>query len=332
VRVLSSVAAFSEALDAARAAGQRVGLVPTMGALHAGHRSLMDRAVSECECVAVTIFVNPLQFGDPWDEAHYPRTLDADLARCEQAGVSVVLAPSVAEMYPSWPEAPATTVRVRGLTDAWEGAARPGHFDGVVTVVAKLFAMAGRCRAYFGEKDFQQLAVVGRLVADLSFPVELVACATVREHDGVALSSRNALLSPSQRQAAPVLAQALAAGRAAMLAGERCPGAVAGAMAEVVAAEPEAELDYAAVVDPVDLTVPAELAPAQPWRLLVAARFGRVRLIDNCEASVPPVPAPRRWGTMDALRTAASWGPAAGEPAGPVGARPAARARRGQVG
>ncbi len=138
-----------------------MGLVPTMGALHAGHRSLIERAAAECDVVAVSIFVNPLQFGQLSDIEHYPRTLDADLGVCEEAGAALVFAPSVTEMYPTWPEPPATTVTVGGLSTALEGASRPGHFDGVTTVVAKLFAMAGPCRAYFGQKDYQQLAVLG---------------------------------------------------------------------------------------------------------------------------------------------------------------------------
>ncbi|HEY6430000.1 MAG TPA: pantoate--beta-alanine ligase, partial [Acidimicrobiales bacterium] len=185
-------------LDAARATGRTVGLVPTMGALHAGHVSLLARARAECDVVAVSIFVNPLQFGDPDDIAHYPRTLERDLAVCAEAGVDVVFVPAVTEMYPSWPATPATAVTVRGVSDRWEGAARPGHFDGVATVVAKLFCIAEPCRAYFGEKDFQQLAVVRRMVAELALPVELVGCPTVREADGLALSSRNVRLSPEE--------------------------------------------------------------------------------------------------------------------------------------
>ena len=289
MQVLTSVAELSLVLDGARAAGRRVGLVPTMGALHLGHRSLIVRAAAERDVVAVTIFVNPLQFAEAWDLEHYPRTLPADLEMCREAGAAVVFVPDVAEMYPDWPSTPATTVSVREVGDRWEGSSRPGHFDGVATVVAKLFAMAGRCHAYFGEKDFQQVAVVRRLAADLSFPVEVVACPTVREADGLALSSRNSLLSEAQRRAAPVLARALAEGSTAMAAGERRPRSVAEVMAAVVSEEPEAVLDYAAVVGPADLREPPELAPGHPWRLLVAVRFGSVRLIDNCEARLGPV-------------------------------------------
>ena len=215
--VIESAGGCRDALDRARAAGRTVGLVPTMGALHDGHVSLMARARAECDVVAVSIFVNPLQFGDPEDMAHYPRTLERDLLVCAEAGADVVFVPAVTEMYPSWPAPPATTVSVRGVSDRWEGASRPGHFDGVATVVAKLFAIAGPCRAYFGLKDFQQLAVVRRMVADLCLPVEVVGCPIVREPDGLALSSRNVRLSAAEREAATVLSRALAAGR-----GRRC--------------------------------------------------------------------------------------------------------------
>ncbi len=296
MQVHETIAGFADQLDRARATGRTVGLVPTMGALHDGHRSLIERAAAECDVVAVTIFVNPLQFGDPADIEHYPRPLSADLARCEAAGVGAVLAPSVTEMYPAWPAPQATTVSVGALTGPWEGAARPGHFDGVATVVSKLLAIAGRCRAYFGEKDFQQLAVVRTLVADLSLPVTVVGCPTVREADGLALSSRNVRLSAAERSAAVVLSRALAAGRSAVAAGQRDPGSVAALMARVVGAQPTVELDYAAAVDARTLEVPARLDGSVPVRLLVAARVGPVRLIDNCEAVPPAVPGAGRAG------------------------------------
>ncbi len=306
MEVFETVEGFSRALDAARASGRSVGLVPTMGALHAGHRSLVARAAAECDHVAVTVFVNPLQFGDPDDIEHYPRTLPADLDLCRGDGVTSVLAPSVAEMYPDWPALPATTVSVTGPGQGWEGGARPGHFDGVCTVVAKLFSMAGRCRAYFGEKDFQQLAVVRRMAADLSMPVEVVACPTVREPDGLALSSRNARLSAAERVAAPVLWRALCAGRQAVASGERRPGAVAGLMAATVGAEPLARLDYAAAVDAASLAVPPSLDAPAEVRLLVAAGVGPVRLIDNCDAPLP-ARAPRLAGAGPARAEDTRW-------------------------
>jgi pantoate--beta-alanine ligase len=281
VRRIGTVESYARALDAERAAGRSVGLVTTMGALHAGHRSLITRAVDECDIVAVTIFVNPLQFGEAADLEGYPRTLEDDLTLCAAAGASLVLVPTVDEMYPDGPQAMLTTVSVRSISVGFEGASRPGHFDGVATVVAKLFAMTGRCRAYFGEKDLQQLAVVRRMASDLSLPVEVVGCPTVRERDGLALSSRNARLSAAERSMAPVLWRALGAARALVEGGAQRPDDVSRAMAEVVVAEPLAALDYAAVVEEGDLSVPARLEPGRRYRLLLAARVGPVRLIDN---------------------------------------------------
>jgi len=269
-------------LDHARARGRTVGLVPTMGALHAGHLWLMERARAECDVVVVSIFVNPLQFGDPEDIAHYPRTIERDLAACADAGVDVVFAPKVTEMYPTWPAAVPTTVSVSGVSEGWEGASRPGHFDGVATVVTKLFSIAGPARAYFGEKDYQQLAVVRRLVTDLSLPIEVVGCTTVREADGLALSSRNVRLGSDEREAAVVLSRALAAGRAAMSRGVTHGAAVRQIMRDVVATEPLVELDYAAVVGPEDLIECEHIDDPAAVRLLIAADVGPVRLIDNC--------------------------------------------------
>ena len=272
-------------LDGARATGRTVGLVPTMGALHDGHVSLLERARAECEVVAVSIFVNPLQFGDPEDIEKYPRTMERDLDVCARAGVDVVFAPAVTEMYPSWPAAVATSVSVTGVSEGWEGASRPGHFDGVATVVAKLFSIAGPCRAYFGEKDFQQLAVVRRMVADLSLPVEVVGCPTVREADGLALSSRNGRLSSEQREAAVVLSRALAAGRAAAGDGVLTGAGLTEVMRRVVEEEPQVHLDYAVAVDADDLIEVAGTVDPSSVRLLIAARVGPVRLIDNCAAA-----------------------------------------------
>ncbi len=291
-------------LDPARAAGRTVGLVPTMGALHAGHASLLARARAECDVVVVSIFVNPLQFGDPEDIARYPRTLERDLLVCAEAGADVVFAPSVAEMYPSWPEPPATAVSVHGVSEAWEGASRPGHFDGVATVVAKLLAVAGPCRAYFGLKDFQQLAVVRCLARDLALPVEVIGCPIVRAADGLALSSRNVRLSASERTAATVLSRALAAGRAAVAAGERSAAALGALMRAAVATEPLVHLDYAVAVDAATLEEPVTLGEPGATRLLIAAQVGPVRLIDNCgalEGSEGSTPAPAE-RTFDGVR------------------------------
>jgi pantoate--beta-alanine ligase len=263
-------------LDAARAGGATVGLVPTMGYLHEGHVSLMRRSVTDNDVTAATIFVNPLQFAAHEDLGSYPRDRERDTALAEQAGVDHLLIPSVDEMYP---EPVQTTVSVAGVTETMEGASRPTHFAGVATVVAKLFAIAGPCRAYFGEKDYQQLAVVRKMALDLSFPVEVVGCPTVREPDGLALSSRNAYLRTGEREAAPVIHRALQAGAAAVLAGERDRETVRTLVADIIAAEPLADLDYAEVVDAATLERVDPLAGE--LRLLAAARFGQARLLDN---------------------------------------------------
>ncbi len=286
VRVVTGAQEFSALLDTERALGRSVGLVPTMGALHAGHRSLIERAAAECDVVAVTVFVNPLQFDDAADLAAYPRDLDTDVALARSAGASMVFAPPVEEMYGAHPARIVSTVHVGGVSEGLEGASRPGHFDGVSTVVAKLFALSGRCRAYFGEKDFQQLAVVRRMVGDLSIPVTIVGCATVREVDGLALSSRNTRLSARERTAALALHRALVAGRRCVERGVRDPVRVTAAMTAVLVAERLVTPDYAVVVDPDTLQCPTELSGEV--RLLVAARVGAVRLIDNESAWCAP--------------------------------------------
>jgi pantoate--beta-alanine ligase len=242
-------------LDAVRGRGATIGFVPTMGAFHEGHRSLMRAARANHDIVVVSLFVNPLQFGPTEDLDRYPKDLEGDLAAAGAVGVDVVFAPPVEEMYP---RPLLTTVAVAEITDRFEGASRPTHFAGVATVVAKLFAIVGPGRAYFGEKDWQQLAVVRRMAADLSFPVEVVGCPIVREPDGLAMSSRNVYLSPEERTAATVLHRALLAARDST--------DPVGTMKEVVSTEPLVELDYAEQVGD---------------RLLLAARVGTTRLIDN---------------------------------------------------
>jgi pantoate--beta-alanine ligase len=271
---------FRHVLERARSSGHQAGLVPTMGALHEGHLSLVRAARERGGVVAMSVFVNPLQFGDPDDLSAYPRDLDVDLVLAERAGVDVVFAPTVAEMYPDGP--PETTVVPGTLADRLEGAARPGHFAGVATVVTKLFGLAGAAAAYFGEKDFQQLAIIRRLVADLELPVEVVGCPIVREPDGLALSSRNRRLSPPEREAALVLPRALDAGQAAIGAGESSRSVVESAMSEVLAESPLVEPGYCVVADPV--TLEAVEVISRPVRLLVAATVGKVRLIDNAGA------------------------------------------------
>lgn len=282
MEVVDNPGGFAKALAARRAAGRGVGLVPTMGALHAGHRSLVARAAARDGFAAVTIFVNPLQFGERADLDAYPKDLDADLEVAASAGAGLVFCPDAEQMLPGG--GLLTSVRVAGLSEPWEGASRPGHFAGVATIVTKLLCLAGPCRAYFGEKDYQQLLVVRRLAADLCLPVEVVGCPTVREPDGLALSSRNVRLTSEQRARATVLHRALCQGAKAAAAGERRPEAVRRVMADVLASEPAVSVDYVAAVDPDTLTVPETLAGAV--RLLVAARIGDVRLIDNLGAAV----------------------------------------------
>jgi pantoate--beta-alanine ligase len=284
VQVHETIVDFRAVLDRERAARHRVGLVPTMGFLHDGHLSLMKAAAARCDVVAVTIFVNPLQFGTGEDLDDYPRDLARDLSLCESVGVHHVFAPSVDEMYP---QPSMTTVSVDELAIGMEGAARPTHFAGVATVVTKLFSIAGPCAAYFGEKDYQQLAIVRRLVADLNLPVEVVGCPIVREVDGVALSSRNVYLTDDEREAAVVLHRSLQAAAASIIAGERDVRVVKALMASIVDAEPLAQLDYAEVVDPASLREPAALVPGTEVRLLVAARLGTPRLLDNLAVRVP---------------------------------------------
>jgi pantoate--beta-alanine ligase len=282
IEVHETVADIRSALDHARRNSRSIGLVPTMGALHAGHASLITRAMSDCDVVCTTIFVNPLQFGPNEDLSAYPRSLSSDIFLADEAGAALVFAPSVDEMFG---EGTMTTVSVDGpLTHVLEGESRPTHFDGVATVVAKLFAIAGPCRAYFGEKDFQQLAVVRRMAGDLSLPVDVIGCPTVRDADGLALSSRNAYLDPDERRVAPTLHRALGAGADCIRSGERDPSVVVDVMRATVATAPPFDLDYVAVVDPTTFTTPDPLDGE--LRLLAAARLGKARLIDNLGVTV----------------------------------------------
>jgi pantoate--beta-alanine ligase len=269
-------------LEQARRSGKRVGFHPTMGALHGGHRSNIRRAAAECDVVAVSIFLNPLQFGPNEDLASYPRDLDNDYAQAEESGADIVLAPTTEAMFA---EEPLVTVRVKQLSDVLEGRHRPGHFEGVATIVTKLFALSGPCYAYFGEKDYQQFVIVRRLVADLSLPVVVVPCPTVRQPDGLALSSRNEYLSPTERAAAPVLYWSLLAGKRVLEEqGVTSIGDIRAAMVEAASREKLFQLDYAEVADPSTLAVPPVISGE--IRLLVAGRIGKVRLIDNLAANV----------------------------------------------
>jgi pantoate--beta-alanine ligase len=277
VEVTSSRERFRAACEEARAADRSVGFVPTMGALHQGHGRLIKAARDECGFVALSIFVNPLQFGPDEDLAGYPRQIDRDLAIAGSLRCDIAFTPGDAEMYAHGE--PGITVDPGLLGDRLEGASRPGHFRGVLTVVAKLFNLAGGCRAYFGEKDAQQLALIRRMGSTLDFPVEIIGCPTVREIDGLALSSRNAYLDPDQRAAASVLFDALSAGATLARKGEGRGDVLRAEMAKRIGAEPLARLDYVAVVD--DQTWEDVDHLGGPARALVAARIGATRLIDN---------------------------------------------------
>lgn len=259
-----------------RAAGESVGLVPTMGALHAGHLSLVSRSAAECRRTVVSIFVNPTQFGPNEDFSRYPRRLENDLDLLSGAGVDLVFAPATEEMYPA---GHATFVEVERVTRRWEGAIRPGHFRGVATIVLKLFNAAPADRAYFGQKDYQQSVVIRRMVADLNVPIEVRVCPTVREPDGLAMSSRNAYLKPAERQRVLVLSQSLR--RAVELArgGERDARRITAEMRRMIESTVGVVLDYAAIVDPDTLEEVGRLEG--PAVALVAARVGSTRLIDN---------------------------------------------------
>jgi pantoate--beta-alanine ligase len=277
VREVASSAELRAATDAARLRGAGVGFVPTMGALHAGHRSLLARARAESGLVVASVFVNPLQFGPAEDLASYPRDRSADLAVLAAEGVDLAFLPSEAEVWPSPPE---VRLRVGGaLAERLEGLRRPGHLDGVATVVAKLLHLVGPSRAYFGQKDAQQLAVVRRMVDDLAFPNEIVACPTVREPDGLAVSSRNAYLSAGERQRAAALYRALAAGRQVFRAGGRDPAAVEAAARDLLEQAPGVEPEYVALVDAGSFEPAKQAEPGQV--LATAARVGGARLIDN---------------------------------------------------
>ena len=289
MEVVDTIDELRAGLGPDRSAGRTVGLVPTMGYLHDGHVSLIEAAATHCDVVVTTIFVNPLQFAAGEDLDAYPRDPEGDAAKAASAGCNWLFGPSEAEMYPDGRDTVATSVAVPSLSSVMEGAARPTHFAGVCTVVAKLFNVVGPCTAYFGEKDYQQLAIIRRMADDLSFPVDVVGCPVVREPDGLALSSRNAYLTPEEREVAPVLQAALQEGAGLIRAGECDADTVRGRMAEVIAAAPLGELDYVEVADAVTLQPVPRATPDA--RLFGAVRFGRARLIDNIAAAAAPAPA-----------------------------------------
>ncbi|HEX5097957.1 MAG TPA: pantoate--beta-alanine ligase [Polyangiaceae bacterium] len=278
MKVATTIAEYRALADALRGEGGGLGLVPTMGALHRGHLALVAEARRRTRHVALSIFVNPTQFGPNEDFQRYPRPLEQDLELCREAGVALVLAPEAAEMYPAGEQ---TRVHVSGLTDALCGPFRPGHFDGVATIVTKLFAATGPAVAVFGRKDYQQLQVVKRLARDLLLPIEVVGLATVRDPDGLALSSRNAYLAPAERERALAIPRGIAAALALHAAGERNAGKLRRAAEEPIAAA-ATRIDYVSVAEADELRPFADAeAVGERAVVAVAAFVGGTRLIDN---------------------------------------------------
>lgn len=280
--VLTTGAAIQAWVRERRSAGLKVGLVPTMGALHEGHLSLVRAARRECDCVVTTIFVNPTQFGPNEDFQKYPRTFEADLALLRGEGVEAVFAPDRAELYP---EGFSTYVDPPSVAEPLEGRCRPGHFRGVATVVLKLFLLIPADVAFFGRKDFQQASVIRRMTADLNVPMRIVVCPTVRELDGLAMSSRNRYLSVEERERALALSRGLKRAAAAFASGERGQERLSGEMLDELRAAGISQIEYAVVADPDTLESAARVGERAV--ALIAARVGTTRLIDNCELPAP---------------------------------------------
>jgi pantoate--beta-alanine ligase len=276
MKICATISEARAACGSARASGKRLGLVPTMGALHEGHLSLVRAARAQCDAVAVSIFVNPTQFGPTEDLSKYPRQFDRDRRLLEKEGVEILFAPSVEEIYP---QGAVTWVLVEGLSEKLDGRSRPGHFRGVTTIVAKLFHIIEPDAAFFGQKDAAQLAVIRRMVRDLNFPIDIIACPIVREPDGLAMSSRNAYLNGEERVRALVLQRSLQCAQREFQAGERIAAKLIFAAKEVFAREPRVVLDYFEIVDP-DTLDPVERI-SRKTLVAVAAHVGSTRLIDN---------------------------------------------------
>lgn len=276
MKIITTIPEMQSVAEPLRKQGKTIGFVPTMGFLHEGHLSLMRTARAECNVVVVSIFVNPTQFGPNEDLDRYPRDAEGDREKCESAGVDILFMPDAEEMYP---EKPTVFVTVEGISDVLEGAIRPGHFRGVATVVAKLFNIVKPHKAYFGQKDFQQCAVIKRMVKGLNMDIDVSVLPTVRERDGLAMSSRNSYLNPDERRAAAVLYKALAAARDLFTAGATEPEKLKNKMRAVIAGEPSVTIDYIEIADPEDLV----MGYSAQYRMviLVAVRLGRTRLIDN---------------------------------------------------
>ena len=276
MKIFQAIEDTRAASRSARQSGKRVGLVPTMGALHEGHVSLVRAAKAQCDFVAVSIFVNPTQFGPQEDLAKYPRSFERDVALLEKEGVDLVFAPSVEEMYP---RGAVTWVTVEGMSERLCGRSRPGHFRGVTTVVAKLFHIIEPDKAFFGQKDAAQAAIIRRMVSDLNFPVDIVVCPIVRERDGLAMSSRNVYLDPQQRRSALVLQRSLRRVEELFRKGERDSAQLIAAAKQLFGQEPGVRMDYFEIVDPDTLDAVAEIS--RPALAAVAAFVGTTRLIDN---------------------------------------------------
>ena len=286
MKIIKSVSGMQRWAERARRQGKTIGFVPTMGALHAGHLSLIRAARKRCDRVVVSLFVNPVQFGPKEDYARYPRDPAGDSALCRKEKADILFIPTVRGIYPRGPRA---AIKVGGLGEILEGASRPDHFSGVATVVAKLFQIVAPHRAFFGQKDYQQAAVIRKVMADLNLPVRLTVCPTFREPDGVAMSSRNRYLSPVERRAAQVLYKALCYGARRVRGGSRASAAVRKEMIRLIRREPLARIDYVAIVDPESLKRISRIRG--PVMLLLAVRIGRTRLIDNRRIR----PSPSRW-------------------------------------
>lgn len=274
---IETIEALREQIRAARRQGKRIGFVPTMGYLHEGHLSLVEEAKKRTDFVVMSIFVNPLQFGPSEDYERYPRDLERDSRLAAEAGVDLLFTPSVAEMYPTQVK---TTVSVSGVSEPLCGRSRPGHFDGVATVVMKLFQIVQPDEAFFGQKDAQQVAVVEQMVRDLSVPVTIIPCPIVREADGVAMSSRNVYLSPEERKQAAVLYRSLQMAKE-LLAQDKAPAQVRSEMMRLIEAEPLAQIDYIEILNYPDLTPVEAAGTGQQILVALAVRFGATRLIDN---------------------------------------------------
>ena len=276
MKVISSLSEMQALSESARKADRRIGFVPTMGFLHEGHLSLMRKARKDCDIVVVSVFVNPTQFGPNEDYDRYPRDVEGDRKKCDSAGVNVLFMPSAADMYP---RNAVVSVSVDGVSDVLEGAARPGHFRGVATVVAKLFNIVKPHAAFFGQKDFQQSVVIKRMVKCLNMDVDVIVFPTVREQDGLAMSSRNSYLSADERRSAASVYRALTAGEALVMSGARDPVKLKDEIRSVLLKEKGVDIDYVEIADPESLT-PLVIVKT-PAVILAAVRLGRTRLIDN---------------------------------------------------